>query len=151
RAGEELGHLEPALRRHAAWCDRIQQDEVLLLDGLRVEVPTPLGAGELREQHRCSGHFRIRPAVLDEDPLELTEQRLLTVRLGKRRGDALQLGAHRLHRRPDVWTNRPWAAACASPHTGAAAPAPTQQGVLARPEPRLERRTAIPATPALEL
>src|SRR5262249_56718405 len=66
RTGQELGHLEPALRRHAMWRNRVQQDQVPLLERLRVEVPTPLGAGKLREEDRRADDLGIWPAVLDE-------------------------------------------------------------------------------------
>src|SRR5204862_7350432 len=110
-----------------------------------------LGARELRDEDGRTVDLGVRPVVLVENPLQLAQQALRRPGLGEcGRPDVAELRPGRLHRRPDVGTDRPRVVARPLPDPGAATSAAAEEGAFARPDPELESRPGILAGRAFE-
>ena len=75
RPGQELRDLGAPLLGDPKRADRVEKDQVMLLDHLCVELPAAEDAGQLAEQHGSAPDIGERPAVLAEKSPEVGEQR----------------------------------------------------------------------------
>src|SRR6185437_8574591 len=75
RPGQELRDLGAPLLGNPKRADRIEKDQVLLLDHVCVELPATEDAGQLAQQHGSALDIGERPAVLAEQSPEVVEQR----------------------------------------------------------------------------
>src|SRR4051794_33413126 len=87
--------------------DGVEENQFLLVDYLGVELPGAERPGQIAHEGLRAADFRERPAVFDEDTLELSEQSAVhrswsALVVCRTRGFQQEIVAHRLHRSPHV-------------------------------------------------